>query len=198
MGTWYLFKGKHAGWFCVLGLAFVQAVLGPSAFGATYTIWPATTVPGLVDGGRDSAVELGVKFRSDVSGTVTGIRFYKSSANTGTHVGNLWNANGTLLATVTFSGETASGWQQMSFSTPVSITSNTVYVASYHCTSGHYSEDDNFFSSKGVDNPPLHALANGVSGGDGVYAYSSSSVFPTLTWQAANYWVDVAFAKTGP
>ena len=157
------------------------------------SIWPATTVPGTVDGGPDSAVELGVKFRSDVAGKITGIRFYKATANTGTHVGNLWSSTGTLLGSITFSNETASGWQQMLLASPVAITSNTVYVASYHCTIGHYSEDDNYFTSKGADNPPLHALTNGVSGGNGVYAYGTSSAFPSSTWNAANYWVDVAF-----
>ena len=75
----------------------------------------------------------------------------------------------------------------------MAITSNTVYVASYHASSGHYSEDDNYFATAGVDNPPLHALANGVSGGNGVYAYGASSVFPNQTWSSANYWVDVVF-----
>jgi hypothetical protein len=157
------------------------------------TIWPSTTVPGTVDGGPDSAVELGVKFRSDVAGKITGIRFYKATANTGTHVGNLWSSTGTLLGSITFSNETASGWQQMLLAAPLAITSNTVYVASYHANTGHYSEDDNYFSSKGVDSPPLHALTNGVSGGNGVYAYGASSAFPSLTWNAANYWVDVVF-----
>ena len=105
------------------------------------TIWPSTAVPALVDQGPDSAVELGVKFRSDVSGTITGIRFYKASANTGTHVGNLWSGTGQLLASATFSSETASGWQQVNFASPVSITANTVYVASYHANVGHYSQD---------------------------------------------------------
>jgi hypothetical protein len=142
-------------------------------------------------------VEVGVKFRSDVAGTVSGIRFYKAAANTGTHVGNLWATNGTRLATATFTNETASGWQQVKFA-PVTIASNTVYVVSYHAVSGHYSEDDNFFASKGVDNPPLHALANGVSGGNGVYAYGSSSAYPNQTYLNANYWVDVVFSKSGP
>ena len=44
-----------------------------------------------------------------------------------------------------------------------------------------------------MDNPPLHALTNGVSGGNGVYAYGASSAFPNQTWNAANYWVDVVF-----
>jgi hypothetical protein len=157
------------------------------------SIWASTAVPGVVDSGPDSAVELGVKFRSDVNGKVTGIRFYKAAANTGTHVGNLWSSAGTKLGSATFSGETASGWQQVSLATPVAITSNTVYVVSYHASNGHYSEDDNYFASKGVDSPPLHALTNGVSGGNGVYAYGTSSAFPSSTWNAANYWVDVVF-----
>src|ERR1700687_3222828 len=77
---------------------------------ASSTLWPATTVPTLVDAGPDNAVELGVKFRADSNGYITGIRFYKASANTGTHVGNLWTSTGTLLATATFTSETASGW----------------------------------------------------------------------------------------
>jgi hypothetical protein len=158
-----------------------------------FSIWPSTAAPGLVDEGPDSPEELGVKFRSDVTGTITGIRFYKAVANTGTHIGNLWSSNGMRLATATFSNETASGWQQVLFAAPVAIASNTVYVASYHANSGHYSEDINYFLGKGVDNPPLRALANGVSGGNGVYAYGANGVFPNQTWNAANYWVDVMF-----
>ena len=66
------------------------------------TIWPTTAVPGTVDGGPDSAVELGVKFRSDVAGSISGLRFYKATANTGTHLGHLWSSTGTMLASATF------------------------------------------------------------------------------------------------
>ena len=155
------------------------------------TIWPGTAMPALVDNGPDNPVELGVQFRSDVAGSITGIRFYKASANTGTHVGNLWTSTGTLLATATFANESAAGWQQVLFATPVAITANTVYVASYHANTGHFSADNNYFSVNGVDNPPLHALANSVSGGNGVFAYGSSSAFPNQAWNARNYWVDV-------
>ena len=162
------------------------------------TIWPSTAMPGVVDDGPDSAVELGVKFKSDVAGTITGIRFYKAEANTGSHTGNLWSITGTRLATVTFSNETASGWQQALFATPVAIASNTIYVVSYHANNGHYSADVNYFQGKGMDNPPLHALANGVSGGNGVYRYGAGSLFPNQTWNAANYWVDVMFQPASP
>ena len=161
------------------------------------TIWSANSVPNVPDVGLDSAVELGVKFKSDTSGTITAIRFYKSANNTGTHVGNLWTSSGTLLASGTFTNETASGWQQVNFSTPVAITANTVYVASYHSTGGHYAADQNYFRNSGTDNPPLHALQDGVSGSNGVYIYGSSSAFPNLSFNATNYWVDVAFKSAG-
>jgi hypothetical protein len=161
-----------------------------------FTLWATTATPANVDHGADAAVELGVKFRSDVNGTVRAIRFYKASTNTGTHIGNLWTSTGTLLASATFVGETASGWQQVNFSTPISITANTIYVASYHTNTGHYSQDLNYFASNGVDSPPLHALANSVSP-NGVYAYGSTSNFPTGAFNSGNYWVDVVFTA-GP
>ncbi len=141
-------------------------------------------------------MELGVSFKTDVSGYITGIRFYKSAGNTGTHVGNLWSSTGALLATATFTSETASGWQQVNFSNPVAITANTVYVASYHSAIGHWSVDYNYFASSGVDNAPLHALANVGGTPDGRYAWGSSSVFPA-SGIGANYWVDVAFLSAG-
>lgn len=163
---------------------------------STVTIWPDTAIPGVVDSGPDNAVEVGVKFRSDASGYITGIRFYKAATNTGTHVGNLWSSTGAKLATVTFANETASGWQQVQFSTPVAISANTVYVASYHTNTGHYSADQNYFNGKGVDTPPLHALANGVSGNSGVFAYGATSAFPNQGWNSSNYWVDVMYSAT--
>ena len=165
---------------------------------ADATLWLASAVPGTIDQGADSAVELGVKFKSDRTGFLKGIRFYKAAANTGTHVANLWSSTGTRLATATFSAETASGWQEVLFTTPVSIAANTVYVASYHTSGGHYSIDGNYFSGKGVDSPPLHALADGVSGGDGVYNYGATSAFPNLTFNATNYWVDVRVSFQAP
>ena len=134
-------------------------------------------------------------FTSSEAGFITGIRFYKSSANIGTHIGNLWTTGGTLPASAIFIGETASGWQQVNFSNPVEITADTTYVASYYAPAGHYSADAEFFGTAGVNNPPLQALANGVSP-DGVYSYGSASAFPASSYNATNYWVDVVFTTT--
>jgi hypothetical protein len=178
---------------CVFLFAFFALLCATASFGNSYQIWPSTTMPSILDVGADSPVELGVSFKSDVSGYINGIRFYKSANNTGTHVGNLWTGTGTLLASATFTNETATGWQQVNFSNPVLISANTVYVASYHCGAGHYSVTPAAFATNGVDNAPLHALANTAGTPDGAYSYGSASLFPTSTYNSANYWVDVAF-----
>jgi polygalacturonase len=141
-----------------------------------------------VDANDPSPNNLGVRFQASSDGFITGVRFYKYSDNTGAHTGSLWTATGTLLATGTFSGESASGWQELDFSTPVQITAGTTYVASYHTDTGHYAATLQGLASA-VTNGPLTALAGG-----GVYAYGSSNTFPSNTYNSANYWVDVVYS----
>ena len=138
-------------------------------------------------------IELGVRFRSDVAGQVTAVRFYKASINTGAHIGHLWTSSGTLLGSVTFSGETATGWQTMNFASPIPIQSSVTYVASYHLLKG-YAVTRNAFAAAGVDHPPLHALKDNVAAPDGAYAYSSAAVFPTHGTLSSNFWVDIVFS----
>ena len=153
----------------------------------TASLFTASTTPTTVDSGDKNAVELGVKFTSSTSGYITGVRFYKASTNTGTHTGSLWSASGQLLATATFTGEGASGWQQVNFATPVAITAGTTYVASYHTTVGHYSVSRSYFAST-YTSGPLSVSVNG-----GVYLYGAGG-FPTSSFQASNYFVDVVFS----
>ena len=92
------------------------------------SIFALTATPATASSSDTSAVELGVKFRSSQSGYISGIRFYKGASNTGVHVAHLWSATGTLLATATFTNETATGWQEVKFATSIAITANTTYV----------------------------------------------------------------------
>ncbi|WP_235436808.1 DUF4082 domain-containing protein [Pseudarthrobacter siccitolerans] len=155
------------------------------------SVFGPTATPATANTNDKKAVEVGMKFRSDVAGMVTGVRFFKGSANVGTHVGHLWSATGTLLASVTFTGETSSGWQQAMFTTPVPITANTTYVVSYYAPVGSYSSTRDYFT-KAVDRAPLHGLASGVDGANGVFGYGTAS-FPTDSFRNTNYWVDVVF-----
>ena len=190
----------------IAGLAALAVAAGVTGFhlvtadastAASYTIWQPSILPfpsqAVADAG---SVELGVKFRSDIAGSVTGVRFYKGQGNAGPHVGNLWSSSGTRLATATFANETDTGWQEVTFLAPVPINPGITYIASYFAPAGHYAGTTNYFMNAGVDNPPLHALANGVDGANSVFTYSGTSVFPSSTYQGSNYWVDVVLRAT--
>lgn len=156
---------------------------------------PATAVPQTESEPDTAAVELGVKFRSQIAGYVIGVRFYKGAANTGTHSGRLWTASGVQLASVTFLSETASGWQTAYFPEPVAIEANTLYVISYRAPVGRYSVNPQFFANSAFVNGPLSADASWESGGNGVYRYGSIG-FPSSSYLSTNYWVDVIFNTT--
>jgi hypothetical protein len=171
------------------------------------TIWSAATTPSVVDQLDSDAVargiELGVRFRADVDGLITGIRFFKSAGNVGVHTGTLWDGAGNELATATFTAESASGWQEMSFSPAVAIAANQTYVASYHTSTGHYSIErpvNGYFvaaNAAAFTQPPLRALVDGADGRNGGYTYGSHA-FPTNSYAATNYWVDVVFKSLAP
>ena len=169
--------------------------ISPQSSSSGVSIWRNSVTPGTAYA-TNPPVNVGLKFRSDINGFITGMRFYKGVENNGAHTASLYTSAGTLLAQATFSGETASGWQQVNFPSPVSIGANTTYVASLFTTSG-FAYDYGYFTGKGVDNAPLRALASGVDGGNGVYTYGSSPEFPWKTYGDANYWVDVTFATSG-
>jgi hypothetical protein len=156
------------------------------------TIWPSTRVPSDAEYSDTNAYELGFKFRSDIDGYISAIRFYKGVSNTGTHVGHLWSGTGTMLGEVTFTNESASGWQQATFATAIPIQANTTYIASYYAPVGRYALDRPFFTNA-VNSRHLHALADGTDGPNGVFAGPGASAFPTKSVQQANYWVDVVF-----
>lgn len=161
--------------------------------GTTSTsMFPALTpaTPAVADG---AAVELGTAFTPSVAGSATAIRFYKGSGNTGTHVGSLWSSTGTRLASVTFEGESATGWQTMALDAPVPLTAGATYVVSYYAPDGRYSVTGGFFGN-GWSAGPLSAPATG----NGRYRYGAGGGFPTGSWNASNYFVDVVFRPAAP
>ncbi len=231
-------------------------------------LWGTNVAPLIPNANDASPTEVGVQFQSQTNGYVLGVRFYKGNQNTGTHVGHLWTASGTLLATATFTNESATGWQQVLFSNPVAVTAGTTYVASYYAPNGrysvdpgyfmfggysngplttlpdkaaasgtllgavtftnesasgwqeadfsspiavtagttyvvsyfapngHYAGDNRYFANSGVDTGVLNALSNQAANGNGVYLYDSDA-FPTKSFKATNYWVDVVFNSGG-
>ena len=131
----------------------------------------------------------GREVQADTDGFVTGVRFYKGPQNTGTHTGSLWTASGQLLATATFTNESASGWQQVNFASPVAITAGTTYIASYYTPSALLG-DRSYSNSQYIrrcTSPPAAERS----------LWGERLPHPGL---GGNYWVDVVFtppADTG-
>jgi hypothetical protein len=142
--------------------------------------------------GNDSTggIELGVKFRSAIAGDITGIRFYKTSGDAGTHIAQLYNSGGILLASATFLNETDSGWQQALFTPAIPIAADTTYIAAYFSSLGNY-----IFTHYGlksaITNGPLTALADGIDGINGIFKYTNTPNLPDSGYLSNNYWVDV-------
>jgi hypothetical protein len=146
----------------------------------------ATPASTSIDDG--SSVELGVSFTATSAGSVTAIRFYKGAGNGGTHTGSLWNGSGTRLATVTFTDETATGWQTALLETPIPLQVGAEYVVSYLAPQGHYAATGGYFQGAASSGPLVAPAA-----GNGRYRYGPGGVVPTFTWNQTNYFVDVLF-----
>ena len=158
-----------------IGSAMVNLTVVPPS--TSVSLFSASDTPATLSDPDTDQLNLGMRFVSSTAGTITGIRYYKGASDTGTHTGSLWTSTGTLLTTATFINETSSGWQQVNFATPVSITAGTTYVASYH-SNGHYTATSGYFATAHV-NGPLTA----PSGNNGVYAYGNGNLFPTSTFR---------------
>jgi hypothetical protein len=160
---------------------------------APLNLFAANAAPITITAPDNAAVELGLRFSVSVAGFVNGVRFYKGASNTGVHTGTLWDSNGNVLATAPFANETASGWQNVLFPAPVSITPGIQYTISYHTNVGFYSADAGYFALP-VTSGPITAPQ-----GAGVFTYGSgptqfSTTYPVSSFNNSNYWVDLLFS----
>lgn len=138
-----------------------------------------------------SPTELGLRFEPRADGFITGVRFFKGAGNGGTHTGSLWSATGERLATGEFTGESATGWQTLKFTSPVAVKTGQTYVASYTAPQGRYAfEADAFYEGPRLA-PPLK-----VAGGFGAQAagvFGRPGQFPADSHRSSHYFVDVVF-----
>ena len=178
-----------------------------------YSLFNATTPGNATVANDGTSIELGMRFSVDRVGTATELKYWRSSqdaADTDVRQGHLWRADGTLLATVTFtSAPGESGWQTATLSSPVGLTPGVEYVVSYR-TANNYVATNDFFSDAhdvsfdGLNNNSfwgpfgvIRAAQDGVGGGNGLYLYGGgAAAMPTQTYNASNYWVDLTFDPT--
>jgi O-glycosyl hydrolase len=152
-----------------------------------------TQQPATVDNidGPGVNYELGMRFTSATDGQITAIRFWKSPSETGLHTGHIWAADGTVLSTINFTGETAQGWQEQPLASPLTISANTEYLVSVNTGAGFYVDDVNGFASQ-IVNGDLKSIV----GGNG--RYGAPGQYPAQTWLSSNYFRDVKFVTSNP
>ncbi len=145
-----------------------------------------TQTPEMPDASDGVSYELGTKFQSSAGGAISAIRYYKSPSETGTHIGRIWDATGHQLRSVTFTNETASGWQTANLSLPLTILDHVTYVVTVNANT-HFADTHNGLANS-ISNNPLYTVADG---NDGVYG--TAGLFPTKSYQNSNYFRDVVF-----
>jgi hypothetical protein len=148
---------------------------------------PAVVGASVTDGRTGSgpfSYELGTKIQVSSGAQLTAIRFYKDSQETGTHVGSVWDSTGNLLAQVTFTNETASGWQEQSLPAPLALSPGKTYVVSVGINAYFVLTPAGLQSA--LTNGPVATVADGANG---VFA-SQAGVFPTQSYNSTNYFVD--------
>ena len=154
--------------------------------------------PALTNTADPSDLELGARFQAARGGLVTELRYFRGAQDAGdtdTRTLNLWDGSGASLASVTVqSAPGQGGWQIGTLDTPVEIAAGATYVASYG-TDGNYAYTQGFFGSgwSGAD-----GVLSAPAGGNGVFASGGSGLFPTQSYNATNYWVDVTVESTSP
>ena len=146
-----------------------------------------TQLPNLDD--VDGPVELGMKFKTAISGKITQFSYYKVAGETGSHTGHLWSKSGKLLKSAAFTSETDTGWQYVTLDTAVHIGHDTTYIISVN-GNNHYAATPHALGTV-ITNGPLSSIADS----NGVYIYTVGA-FPNNTYNGTNYFRDIVFVPT--
>ena len=165
----------------------VNLTVGPPA--TTRSLFSDAETPEVLSSDDTGQVNLGVQFVASSGGAITGIKFYKGHGRhrhpCGLALDPAWDAAGDARRSPTRPRPAG----RRSISNPVEITAGTTYVASYH-SNGHYAVDKQLFRLPPVTNGLL--TAPGTSTAFSAYR-TRPTLFPTGTYHAGNYWVDVLF-----
>ena len=101
----------------------------------------------------------------------------------GVHTARLWTDTGTQIASVVFTAESASGWQEQALPAPVAISAGINYRVSYNVNTG-YSYTSGGLSSP-ITNSPLTANAGCFNqvGGNFPATLITSNTFADVRFQ---------------
>jgi hypothetical protein len=168
------------------------------------SIFDPTVVPTTTNNNDATQYTLGTLFTASASGKIYGARWnFPDTLPTQPVIATLyaWNSDssGTQLATATFSN-CQTGWSEVLFSSPVSISANTKYVITVW-TSDFYAATPALLASAGVTNSSstLTAPQDTSTAHNGKYRANSTSgpLYPTSSFNGGCYFADVLYVGDG-
>lgn len=136
-------------------------------------------------------VELGLRFTASTDGHILGLEMFRADGDAAPHSGKLWDDAGNIMARLTFPRRDSAGWQYESFATPVEISANREYIASYHTRSG-YAAEAGYFDDQPMTRGHLSTAPSPNDNGS-LYAYGWRSRLPSSSYLSTNYWVDPVY-----
>jgi hypothetical protein len=128
--------------------------------------------------------ELGTKVDVSTTAQLIALRFWKEPGETGAHIGHVWTSTGQLLASATYEGESASGWQRQQLTTPLTLQPGQTYVLSVGLNTVY--AKTSYGLSQQISAGPLRSIADGANG----VFNGTAGQFPVDSWQSSNYFVD--------
>lgn len=185
------------------GSAYAASAYGlPANIKSKYQNIFGSTPPTAVLSNDLTDYTLGTLFSADTDGYIYGIRWYfPGSLPNGSVIGLLYsftsNTAGTELARVTING-TSSGWQEITFASPVAISANASYVAAVW-TQDNYVGYAGEFAASGLTLGHLTAPKDSSTAHNGKYiAGVGSPAYPTSSYNSGSYMIDVMYLPGSP
>jgi hypothetical protein len=183
-GTWDSGTAYIAGDIVVFGRAAYGALSGSTNHQPVTPSALLTGVPGTVDSADAGSYEMGVAFTTSKALRLTGIGYYRSTANVGTHVGRLWNqttpGSEFVVLSGTFDDLAATPGPQV-LPLPYDLPAGA-WFASMAMPSGHYSVDAHGYDAA--------KTVGSVTAPIGAGRYSNTLAhIPDQIGNNSNYWV---------
>jgi hypothetical protein len=152
---------------------------------STYTFWADSETPANTSNSNSNS-NIAMGFAPIVTGSIAAIQFYKISTDTGTHVGTVWReTDQALLGSVTFSGESATGWQTATLSPPVAATGGQRYRVAVSRPAQPFAQISAF---TGITVAGVMAMDNTA-----YYVLGSQTGYPSTSFAGTSFVVDVIF-----
>jgi len=142
---------------------------------------------------KQTAMEMGTKFRTTVDGSISALRFYKGNrTDNGVYKLRLYNySTRALLTEVSYQNSNYSGWVNVNLLSAVPVSAGQLYVVTYYSPNRIYARGNNVFAIDIVNGPLIGVGTATVYGPNGVF--SEGGGFPTLSGAGKGYFADVVF-----